>query len=134
VTGYFSSQSYNIGSPTGTSATLTSIETSDNSNRFDNNTFTAPRTGLYLVTANLLTKQKTWSLQEELDLVFAVAGANRVISAFFSPLSGSVFGNSNLSAVISMNQGETGIFRVITYQSGMEVAAQIYNQFSITEL
>lgn len=134
VTGHFSSETYNNGSTTATSATLICNETSDNSNRFSSNTFTAPRTGLYLVTANLLSQQKTWIMQEELDLVFSVQGNAKVISAFFSPLNGSAFGSSNLSAVISMTQNETGTFSVITYQSGMRVAASIYNQFSITEL
>ncbi len=55
VTGYFSGSS-------GTGLrVLTCTETQDRNNDFSNSVFTAPRTGLYLVTANLMTSSKSWT-------------------------------------------------------------------------
>jgi hypothetical protein len=133
VTGYFSGDYLTHGT-----YTLTCNETSDASNVFSANTFTAPRTGLYLVTANLLTANKAWTAGEELTIAFTVDGTPQILSAFFYQVASSgAFGGPTISAVVAMNANQTAVFRSITYpgSSGFSVNGNAsYNRFSITEL
>ena len=128
VTGYFS----------GTYATgeqvLTCNETSDASSRFASNAFTAPRTGLYLITANLLTTQKDWSPNEELSIIFTVNGVFQIVSPFFAQATVNTFGGPTISAIISMNAGDVGAFRSFNGLRSYTLYGLNYNRFSITEL
>jgi hypothetical protein len=129
VTGYFS------GIYTTGVSTLTCNETSDASNVFSGNTFTAPRTGLYLITANLLTDSKDWNLREEFNISFMVNGVDVIISPFFSQaaITGS-FGGPTITAVISITAGHTCTFRAFDNVRGYTLYGMNYNRFSITEL
>jgi hypothetical protein len=129
VTGYFSG-TYSTGV-----STLTCIETADASLAFASNTFTAPRTGLYLITANLLTTAKDWDLGEELNITFNVGGTDLINSGYFSQSTRtSAFGGPTLSAVVPFTAGQTAIFRTYSAVRGFTLYGAVYNRFSITEL
>lgn len=128
ATGYFS----------GTYATgeqvLSCTETSDISNRFTSNSFTAPRTGLYLVTANLLASSKAWIANEELSIIFTVNGVFKIVSPFFAQANVTTFGGPTISAVIAMNAGDVGQFKSFDGANSYTLYGENYNRFSITEL
>jgi hypothetical protein len=129
VTGYFSG-TYGSGG-----STLTCTETSDASNVFSGNIFTAPRTGLYLITANLLPQAKDWDLKEELNISFRVNGADVLISPFFSQAAlTSSYGGPTITAVVSMNANQTAVFATFDANRGFTLYGANYNRFSITEL
>jgi len=129
VTGYFSG-TYSSGG-----STLTCIETSDASNVFSSNTFTAPRPGLYLITANLLTEAKTWDLKEELNISFRVNGSDILISSFFSQAAiTSAYGGPTINAVVSMSAGDQAVFSAFDFNRGYTLFSSLYNRFSISEL
>jgi hypothetical protein len=129
VTGYFSGSS-------GTGLrVLTCTETQDRNSDFASNTFTAPRPGLYLVTANLTTSSKGWTVGEELNIGAFQAGTSTpyFLGEFFAQASISTLGVASSSCVISLTAGQQ-----INFQSynvgGFSLYGQNYNQFSITEL
>jgi hypothetical protein len=129
VTGYFSG-TYGIGG-----TTLTCNETSDATNVFSGNTFTAPRTGLYLITANLLTQAKDWDLREELNISFRVNGIDLLISPFFSQAAlTNSYGGPTITAVVSITAGQTAVFATFDANRGFSLYGPNYNRFSITEL
>jgi len=128
VTGYFSG-TY----PTGEQV-LSCTETSDVSNRFTSNAFTAPRTGLYLVTANLLASSKAWVANEELSIIFTVNGVFKIVSPFFAQANVTTFGGPTISAVIAMNAGDVGQFKSFDGVNSYTLYGENYNRFSITEL
>ena len=129
VTGYFNNSSYSSGT-----RTLTCTEESDASGVFSSNTFTAPRTGLYLVTAQLGVDAKSWGAGEQMSITFEVGGTSRLTSSLFQIVSSTVnyYGTTSISSVISMTAGEQGIFR--SFGGSMTVYTPAYNRFSITEL
>jgi len=129
VTGYFSGTYPSLG-PT----TLSCTETSDANNNFSSNVFTAPRTGLYLITANLLASSKGWTAGEEFNISFSVGGTDKIISSYFAQASIVTFGGPTISAVIAMTAGETASFRSFNSMSGYILYGEKYNRFSITEL
>lgn len=129
VTGYFSGTYASLGP-----RTLSCTETSDVNNNFSSNVFTAPRTGLYLITANLLTSAKGWTAGEEFNISFSIGGTDKIISAFFAQASITTFGGPTISAVIAMTAGETASFRAFNSMSGYILYGENYNRFSITEL
>ncbi len=125
VTGYFSAVSYTPGN-----STLACTETVDINNNFNANVFTAPRTGVYLISANLLTNgSKIWAANEELTIGFA----GSIFSAYISPTDRTGFGGPNLSAAVSLNAGDNVVFG--KYSGGsFTVHANSFVRFSITEL
>ena len=133
VTGYFSG-SY---APSGLRV-LTCTKTQDRNNDFSSNTFTAPRTGLYLVTINLLTSQKSWNALEELNVGPYQSGTSTsfFLGEYFAQTSTTTFGGISTSSVISLTSGQQVNFQM--FNSGsvnpFTLYGQSYNQFSITEL
>lgn len=129
VTGYFSNSN-------GTGLrVLECTETQDRNNDFANNTFTAPRPGLYLVTANLMTAQKSWALGEELNIGAYQAGNNTPFfqGQFFAQAAISTFGIASSSCVIALTAGQQ--FNFQSFNAGsFSLYGSNYNQFSITEL
>ena len=129
VIGYFSSYS-----GTGLQV-LGCTETQDRNNDFQNNTFTAPRTGLYLVTANILTSFRSWSIGEELNIGAYQAGTTipYFLGLYFSQAAINTYGGATSSCVISLTQSQQVNFQAFNYD-GFTVYLPEYNQFSITEL
>jgi hypothetical protein len=129
VTGYFSG-TYSAGG-----STLTCTETSDANNAFSSNIFTAPRTGLYLITANMLSTSKDWDLREEFNISFNVGGTDVIISTFFSQAAiTGTFGGTTISAVVSLTANQTASFKSYNSVRGYSLYYDKYNRFSITEL
>ena len=129
MAGYFSGTYASLGP-----RVLTCTETSDATNAFSANEFTAPRTGLYLITANLLASSKGWTAGEEFNISFTVNGSDRIISAYFAQASIVTFGGTTISAVVAMNAGDKASFRAFNSMSGYILYGETYNRFSITEL
>lgn len=130
VTGYFDG-TYAAGEQF-----LTCIESSDVTNAFSSNQFTAPRTGLYLITANLLTSQKQWVAVEELSIIFTVNGLFRIISPYFAQVALNTWGGPTISTVIAMNAGDVARFKAFNTagRPNYTLYGENYNRFSITEL
>ncbi|MCY1660198.1 hypothetical protein [Chryseobacterium sp. SL1] len=110
---------------------LSCTEEIDVNNNFTSNTFTAPRTGIYLISANLLTTSRAWVFGEELTLTFF-----GISSGYFSPAgSASSYGGPVLSAAIRLTAGQVVNFTgwkgnntsFTTHDSG-------FNRFSLVEL
>ena len=132
VTGFFNGTptTYNSGE-----STLVCTERSDATNAFSNNVFTAPRTGLYLITANLLPDAKNWDLTEELNISFHVNNSPVIISPFFSQANRtSAYGGCSISAVVSLTANQTCSFKTFDNLRGFSLYGESYNRFSITEL
>ena len=133
VTGYFSG-SY---APSGLRV-LTCTETQDRNGDFSGNTFTSPRTGLYLVTVNLLTTQKSWNAGEELNIGIYQSGTSipYFLGEFFAQASVTTYGGVSTSCVVALTSGQQVNFQM--FNSGsvnpFSLYGQNYNQFSITEL
>jgi hypothetical protein len=129
VAGYFSSSS-------GTGLiTLGCTETQDRNGDFASNEFTAPRTGLYLVTVNILTASKGWSVGEELNIGAYRVGTSTAyfLGEYFAQAAITTFGGTSSSCVVSLTAGDKLNFRAYTL-GGFALYGQNYNQFSITEL
>jgi hypothetical protein len=129
VAGYFSSSS-------GTGLiTLGCTETQDRNGDFASNEFTAPRTGLYLVTVNILTASKGWSVGEELNIGAYRVGTSTAyfLGEYFAQAAITTFGGTSSSCVVSLTAGDKLNFRAYTL-GGFALYGQSYNQFSITEL
>ena len=129
VTGFFNNTSYSSGSKT-----LACTEESDASSVFSSNTFTAPRTGLYLVTAHLGVDSKSWTAGEQMSITFEVGGTSKVTSSLFPIVNSTAsnYGTTSISSVISMTAGDQGVFK--SFGNAMTVYTSSYNRFSITEL
>ena len=132
VTGYFSG-TYTPGA----ARVLTCTKTADPNENFASNTFTVPRSGLYLITVNLLTSEKSWNQKEELNigLYNAVTGTPFFLGEYFAQVALTTFGGVSTSCVVSLTAGQQVNFR--SYNGGsidFTLYGQIYNQFSITEL
>lgn len=129
VTGFFN------GTYNSLESTLVCTERSDATNAFSNNVFTAPRTGLYLITANLLPIAKNWDLSEELNISFYVGANSVIISPFFSQANRTgAFGGCSISAVIELTANQTCSFKTFDNLRGFSLYFESYNRFSITEL
>jgi len=129
VAGYFSSSS-----GTG-SITLGCTETQDRNGDFASSEFTAPRTGLYLVTVNILTSSKAWSVGEELNIGAYQVGTSTpyFLGEYFAQAAITTFGGTSSSCVVSLTAGQKLNFRAYNV-GGFALYGQNYNQFSITEL
>jgi hypothetical protein len=129
VTGYFSSIS-------GTGLqTLTCTINQDRNGDFSSNYFTAPRTGLYLVTISILSTQRTWAVGEELNVgaYNQVSGAAFFLAEFFAQAAITTFGGTSGSSVIPLTAGQKLNFKAF-HLAGFSLYGANYNQFSITEL
>ncbi len=131
VTGYFSG-SY----APGATRVLTCTETDDRNSDFSSNTFTAPRTGLYLVTINLLTSAKSWVAAEELNIGVYKSGVAKFLGEYFAQTTHTTIGGVSTSCVVSLTANDQVNFQL--YNNGnvnpFSLYGQNYNQFSITEL
>ena len=133
VTGYF------FGTYNGASISVLSCnETADPNGDFDSNTFTVPRSGLYLITLNILTTDRTWALKEELNIgLYTTAGTSFFLGEYFSQVAQSTYGGVSTSCVVSLTAGQTVNFRAFcsaASSSSYILYGANYNQFSITEL
>ena len=129
VAGYFSSSS-------GTNLiVLGCTETQDRNGDFASNEFTAPRTGLYLVTVNILTASKGWSVGEELNIGAYQVGTSTAyfLGEYFAQAAITTYGGTSSSCVVSLTAGQKFNFRAFSL-GGFVLYGQSYNQFSITEL
>jgi hypothetical protein len=129
VAGYFSSSS-------GTGLiTLGCTETQDRNGDFASSEFTAPRTGLYLVTVNILTSSKGWTVGEELNIGAYQVGTSTpyFLGEYFAQAAITTFGGTSSSCVVSLTAGQKLNFRAYSI-GGFALYGQNYNQFSITEL
>jgi hypothetical protein len=129
VTGYFSGSS-------GTGLrTLTCTINNDRNSDFSSNYFTAPRTGLYLVTITILTSQRAWALGEELNVGAYREGTTTpyFLAEFFAQAAISTFGGATGSSVVELTAGQKLNFQAFNVGSFSLYGAN-YNQFSITEL
>ncbi len=129
VAGYFSSSS-------GTGLiTLGCTETQDRNGDFTSSEFTAPRTGLYLVTVNILTSSKGWFVGEELNIGAYQVGTSTpyFLGEYFAQAAITTFGGTSSSCVVSLTAGQKLNFRAYN-AGGFALYGQNYNQFSITEL
>lgn len=129
VAGYFSSSS-------GTGLiTLGCTETQDRNGDFTSSEFTAPRTGLYLVTVNILTSSKGWFVGEELNIGAYQVGTSTpyFLGEYFAQAAITTFGGTSSSCVVSLTAGQKLNFRAYNV-GGFALYGQNYNQFSITEL
>lgn len=124
VSGFFSANTYIAGAVT----PLACTETIDINNNFNANIFTAPRTGVYLISANLTTTAKTWTSAEELSL--SIGG---VTFSFFSQTSWSGFAGPKLNCTLFLNAGDTISFSKWSSNS-FTVHSANFNRFSISEL
>ncbi len=138
VTGYFSG-TYNGNAV----SILTCTETADPNENFASNTFTVPRSGLYLITVNLLTSEKNWNQREELNigLYNAVTGTPFFLGEYFAQVAftgeSKTFGGVSTSCVVSLTAGQTVNFRAYSSAASnttYTLYGENYNKFSITEL
>ena len=129
VTGYFS------GSAGTGSRILTCTINQDRNGDFSSNFFTAPRTGLYLVTISILTSQRSWSAGEELNVGAYNQGTGTpfFLAEFFAQAGITTFGGTSGSSVIPLTAGQKLDFRSFNIGS-FSLYGALYNQFSITEL
>ncbi len=135
VSGYFNSLITYNGNTTNT---LTCTETNDVNDNFSSSTFTAPRTGLYLVTVNLMTTNRTWTeVREEINVgpYDISTGQAYFLGEFFAQVNGLVsYGVISTSCVIRLTAGTQFNFRTFNTRNSFELMPSAYNQFSITEL
>lgn len=130
VTGYFTD---NITYPVGSNI-LTCTETQDRNNDFSSSIFTAPRAGLYLVTVNLLTTNRSWAVGDELNIgAYRVGSSVFFLAEYFAQAAISTWAGTSASCVISLTQGQQVNFQTYCSKS-FSLYGQNYNQFSITEL
>jgi len=134
VTGYFTlNTAYNNSG--GNTKTLAYTESSDNNNAFSSNTFTVPRTGLYLITAQLSADIKAWTAGEQFSVTFnydnnALGSIN---TGLFTTGAATTYGTTSFSAVASLEAGKTAIFTTCC-NVFTTINSAPYNRFSITEL
>jgi len=132
VTGYFSG-TYNGNAV----SILTCTVTADANGDFSSNTFTVSRSGLYLITLNILTTDRSWNLKEELNIgLYTAAGARFFLGEYFAQVAMSTFGGVSTSCVVSLTAGQQVNFRSYNSNgsSNYTLYGADYNQFSITEL
>jgi hypothetical protein len=124
VSGFFSATTYTAGAAT----PLVCTETIDVNNDFDANAFTAPRTGVYLISANLTTTSKSWTSAEELSL-----GIGDVTFSFFSQTSWIGHAGPSLNFTVFLNSGNTISFAKWS-TNGFTIHTANFNRFSISEM
>jgi hypothetical protein len=124
VSGFFSPNTYVAGAVSALSCT----ETIDVNNNFNSNIFTAPRTGVYLVSAYLTTTSKAWTTTEELSI-----GFGNTTAAYFSQTIWTGFGGPSLNFTVYLNSGEAISFSKWS-SFGFTVHTQAFNRFSISEM
>ena len=132
VTGYFTGTYIQ-----GALRVLACTVTADPNGNFASNTFTVPRSGLYLVTVNLMTGEKSWTQREELNVGLYNASNNAAffLGEYFAQVAFTTFGVANSSCVVSLTAGQQVNFQVFNSGSvNYTLYGQNYNQFSITEL
>jgi hypothetical protein len=132
VTGYFTGTYSQAGV-----RVLSCTMTADPNGDFASNTFTAPRSGLYLVTVNIFLAQKSWSIMEEFNIgLYNVANSESFfLGQYFSPVTASVAAGASSSCVVSLTKDQQVNFRTYNNGSGdYTLYGAKYNQFSITEL
>jgi hypothetical protein len=132
VSGYFNNSSYSQGLNV-----LACTKVNDVNNDFSANTFTAPRTGLYLVTVNLMTTNRDWlAAREEINIgpYNVSTGAAYFLGEFFAQGSVNTYGVVSSSCVISLTAGTQFNFKAFNTTGSYTLATSNYNQFSITEL
>ncbi len=135
VSGYFSG-SYTGNGPN----TLTCTEVADVYNNFSSNTFTAPRTGYYLVTANLTNDGgRQWWTGEVLRLFVTVNSVVQANSNFYHTTTYQPTYSTSIvvSAVLPLSAGDLLIFQQGKFGgvgSSFDFNSIDGNRFSITEL